>query len=162
MKIENITKTIDKFNILYENMAWKDDSIKLDIFYEDEKIIMKLYNDKEILDILELSFSEKERKKYIYYVMHHFISVLGNVKIYQNNNIFYNEKHKSYLRVIINDQVIERLVKEYMNRQEELQIDQIFDEKLYKEIPFVMRYENKKIDKALKKRYEITRKLLRS
>lgn len=49
MKIENIIRTIDKFNILYEDMAWKDERIKLDIYYEDDKIIMKLYNEKEYL-----------------------------------------------------------------------------------------------------------------
>lgn len=162
MKIENIIRTIDKFNILYEDMAWKDERIKLDIYYEDDKIIMKLYNEKEILDILELSFDSRERKKYLYYVIRHFISVLGNVRVYKRDNVFYNEMHKSYLRVIVNDLEIMRIINEYMNRQEELQIDEIFDRELYSKIPLRERHEDKRVDDVLKKRYEITKKLLRS
>lgn len=162
MKIEDIIHVINKFNILYEDIAWKDDRVRLDIFYQDEKIIMKLYNDMEVLDILELTFSDKERKKYIYYVMRHFISVIGNVKVYHEDSIFYNKKHKGYLRVIVNDQEIKELLMEYIRMQEEVQVDKIFDKKLYGEIPLGQRKESKRVEDALKQRYEVTRRLFRS
>lgn len=162
MKIEDIIWVINKFNILYEDIAWKDDRVRLDIFYQDEKIIMKLYNDMEVLDILELTFSDKERKKYIYYVMRHFISAIGNVKVYHEGNIFYNKRHKEYLRIIVNDHEIEELFREYMKIQEEVQVDKIFVKKLYREIPLGQRKESKRVDDALKQRYEVTRRLFRS
>lgn len=95
-------------------------------------------------------------------MIRHFISVLGNVRVYKRDNVFYNEMHKSYLRVIVNDLEIIGIINEYMNRQEELQIDEIFDRELYSKIPLRERHEDKRVDNVLKKRYEITKKLLRS
>lgn len=148
--------------MLYESVIWKDDKVKLDIIYENNGIKMLLYNDKEYIDELEIYFHNKERNLYKYIVIKQFINVLGNVMIYNERNIFSNISHKSYVRFVVNDQELLLLMKEIMEIQKEMVIDNdsMVIRKLYRQILYRYRLRNQELEQSLTSRYILSKRIL--
>ena len=88
--------------------------------------------------------------------------LLGNVMIYQDENVFYNEKHKNYLNVLVEDKELLELFTELRSTQENLdKRDEIVSE-AYEMIPLDKRYTSLEFDEGLKGRYYVSaRKLSR-
>lgn len=162
MKIDVINDKLYNLYMMYESVIWKDDKVKLDIIYENNGIKMLLYNDKEYIDELEIYFHNKERNLYKYIVIKQFISVLGNVMIYNERNIFSNISHKSYVRFVVNDQELLLLMKEIMEIQKEMVIDNdsMVIRKLYQQIPYRYRLRNQELEQSLTSRYILSKRIL--
>ena len=162
MKIDVINDKLYNLYMMYESVIWKDDKVKLDIIYENNGIKMLLYNDKEYIDELEIYFHNKERNLYKYIVIKQFISVLGNVMIYNERNIFSNISHKSYVRFVVNDQELLLLMKEIMEIQKEMVIDNdsMVIRKLYLQIPYRYRLRNQELEQSLTSRYILSKRIL--
>lgn len=162
MKIDVINDKLYNLYMMYESVIWKDDKVKLDIIYENNGIKMLLYNDKEYIDELEIYFHNKERNLYKYIVIKQFISVLGNVMIYNERNIFSNISHKSYVRFVVNDQELLLLMKEIMELQKEMVIDNdsMVIRKLYRQIPYRYRLRNQELEQSLTSRYILSKRIL--
>lgn len=162
MKIDVINDKLYNLYMMYESVIWKDDKVKLDIIYENNGIKMLLYNDKEYIDELEIYFHNKERNLYKYIVIKQFISVLGNVMIYNERNIFSNISHKSYVRFVVNDQELLLLMKEIMEIQKEMVIDNdsMVIRKLYRQILYRYRLRNQELEQSLTSRYILSKRIL--
>ena len=162
MKIDVINDKLYNLYMMYESVIWKDDKVKLDIIYENNGIKMLLYNDKEYIDELEIYFHNKERNLYKYIVIKQFISFLGNVMIYNERNIFSNISHKSYVRFVVNDQELLLLMKEIMEIQKEMVIDNdsMVIRKLYQQIPYRYRLRNQELEQSLTSRYILSKRIL--
>jgi len=87
-----------------------------------------------------------------------FEMVLGDVFIYKEGNTFYNEKHKSYVNIVINDDKLLELINQLVFNQEEVFIQEGINE-IYKKKPFKLY--NKKFFNDLDKRIDVSKKLLR-
>ena len=162
MKIDVINDKLYNLYMMYESVIWKDDKVKLDIIYENNGIKMLLYNDKEYIDELEIYFHNKERNLYKYIIIKQFINVLGNVMIYNERNIFSNISHKSYVRFVVNDQELLLLMKEIMEIQKEMVIDNdsMVIRKLYQQIPYRYRLRNQELEQSLTSRYILSKRIL--
>ena len=102
---EFVNVLTDLYN-LYENYMWKHDDSNLEVLMQDRTICFYLYKNKEVIDELILSFDEKEQGIYAYMCIRLMIIMLGNVIVNIDNNILYNNMHKPYLKLIVNDEGI--------------------------------------------------------
>ena len=159
--LEEFINSLDKLCYTYENYIWKNKNVRLDVVLENKKINFYLYKNNDIIDEITFGFEDKEEKMYDYVCVKLLIILLGNVKVYNSDNIFYNDTHKSYLKLIVNDNNILNIFKNVVNNQE----NNIIDENM--ELVLVMR------EKIFKRRYysnlmlqvnnriELSKKLLR-
>ena len=102
---EIILKCSDLYD-MYESYLWKHDDSNLEVLIQDNTLCYYLYKNKELYDEIILTFDEKEKGIYAYICIRMIIHMLGNVTIYVNENELYNNVHKSYLKVIVNDEGI--------------------------------------------------------
>ena len=110
---------------IYEEYIWKYNGRKLIVMFQNNMISFYLYQDNQVVDELDISFDNKEEKLYTSICLKTFIFLLGNVLIYKDNNIYYNNKHKDYLRVIVKDNRINKIINELVNNQ----INEVIDTK---------------------------------
>lgn len=161
--MEYIIRELEKFYYLYEELIIKDRAYYLAIIIDDNKIIMNIVKSGEIEEIVELVFCDKERKLYEYLVIRLFLTILGNVVIHNDKNIFYNDKQRENIKLIVGDIDIYKILLEI----KEIQMDMILnkDSKLirdmYRDIPIRYRIRNKKYEEELERRYQLSRKILK-
>ena len=101
--MEYIIRELEKFYYLYEELIIKDRAYYLAIIIDDNKIIMNIVKNGEIDEEVELIFQDKERKLYRYLVIRLFLTILGNVVIHNDKNIFYNDKQRENIKFIVGD-----------------------------------------------------------
>ena len=101
--LEEFISSLDRLYYTYENYIWKNEDSKLDVLIQDNTISFYLYKDKEVIDEIIFSFEDKEKSMYNYLCVRLLVILLGNVHVYNKDNIFYNNTHKSYLKLIVND-----------------------------------------------------------
>ena len=104
---------IEEIEILcntYEEYIYKHKDSKLLFIVENKKLTFLLHNKEETIDEFIIEFNKYETKIYQYISIQTIIMLLGNMKIDNKSNIFYNQKHKPYLRVEIADEEISNLV----------------------------------------------------
>ena len=161
--MEYIIRELEKFYYLYEELIIKDRAYYLAIIIDDNKIIMNIVKNGEIDEEVELIFQDKERKLYRYLVIRLFLTILGNVVIHNDKNIFYNDKQRENIKFIVGDIDIYKILLEI----KEIQMDMIInkDSKLirdmYRDIPIRYRIRNKKYEEELERRYQLFRKILK-
>ena len=100
---------VDKLNELYkiyEEYCWRHDELEIVVIFDDNTITLYLNNQIDNMDTFCLSFNKREKKIYKYVSLKFFNLLLGDVYIYNDDDTFYNKKHKPYLMVIINDEDI--------------------------------------------------------
>lgn len=159
--LEEFVSSLDRLYYTYENYIWKNDDSKLDVLIQDNTISFYLYKKNEVIDEIIFSFDEKEKSMYNYLCVRLLIILLGNVYIYNKGNIFYNDTHKDYLKLIVNDDIILDIFNNIINVQEDKSISENMDfvlgmrEKLIKK-----RYYNQFICQV-NDRIELSKKLLR-
>lgn len=116
--LEDMFISLDRLYYLYEEYIWKNKNCRLVVLVKDNTICFYLYKDKEVIDEIILSFDERERSIYEYIGVRLLILLLGNVYIYNYENIFYNDRHKSYLRLIVLDKDIMKMMKMIIDVQD--------------------------------------------
>ena len=104
--LNELINSLDRLYYLYEEYMWKNDNSKLDVLIQDNTLSFYLYKNGEVIDEIILSFDDRERLMYNYVCIRLLIVLLGNVYIYNKDNEFYNIKHKPYLKLIVNDDLI--------------------------------------------------------
>ena len=159
--LEEFVSSLDILYYTYENYIWKNSASKIDVLIQDNTISFYLYKDKEVIDEIIFSFEEKEKSMYNYLCVRLLIILLGNVYIYNKGNIFYNDTHKDYLKLIVNDDIILDIFNNIVSKQEDKSIGENMDlvlgmrEKLTRK-----RYYNQFIYQV-NDRIELSKKLLR-
>ena len=111
-----VNRVINLYN-MYERYTWKHENVKLNILIQDNSIGFYLYDDKDELDNLVLTFSGKENNLYKYISIKILLEMLNDVIVYIDENEFYNSVHKPYLRLIVNDEDIFNIMKDLVDRQ---------------------------------------------
>lgn len=161
--MEYIIRELEKFYYLYEELIIKDRAYYLAIIIDDNKIIMNIVKNGEIDEEVELIFQDKERKLYRYLVIRLFLTILGNVVIHNDKNIFYNDKQRENIKFIVGDIEIYKILLEIKEIQKDMIINK--DSKLirdmYRDIPIRYRIRNKKYEEELERRYQLSRKILK-
>ena len=124
---------------------------------------MNIVKNGEIDEEVELIFQDKERKLYRYLVIRLFLTILGNVVIHNDKNIFYNDKQRENIKFIVGDIDIYKILLEIKEIQKDMIINK--DSKLirdmYRDIPIRYRIRNKKYEEELERRYQLSRKILK-
>lgn len=160
MNVREVDKQVDRFYKLYETKCWKDNELEILVEMIDNNFLMSLIRDEEVLDAILFCYENDERIVYRYMMIKFFLMFLGNVMIYQDENVFYNEKHKNYLNVVVEDKELLELFTELRSTQENLdKRDEIVSE-AYEMIPFDKRYTSLEFDECLKGRYYVSAKKL--
>lgn len=124
-----VIEVSDKINELYkiyESYIWKSDNRKLAIVFQNNMILtFYLYDNNELVDEIHLSFNKNEYDLYKAICLRTFVSVLGNVLVHKldDENAYYNVKHKPYLAVISKDDNISSLIDLMLENQEKEIID---------------------------------------
>lgn len=161
--MEYIIRELEKFYYLYEELIIKDRAYYLAIIIDDNKIIMNIVKNGEIEEIVELVFCDKERKLYKYLVIRLFLTILGNVVIHNDKNVFYNDKQRENIKILVGDIDIYKILLEIKKIQKDMIINK--DSKLirdmYRDIPIRYRIRNKKYEEELERRYQLSRKILK-
>ena len=104
--MNNPNVIIDKLNELYrlyEEYCWRYPELEMVVMFDSETISLYLNSQSDNIDTVCLSFNKREKKVYKYISLKFFNLILGDVFIYNNGNVFYNERHKPYLKLIVND-----------------------------------------------------------
>ena len=159
--LEEFVSSLDRLYYTYENYIWKNSDSKLDVLIQDNTISFYLYKDKEVIDEIIFSFEDKEKSMYNYLCVRLLVILLGNVYIYNKDNIFYNDTHKDYLKLIVNDENVLNIFNNIVSSQEDKSIGENMDlvlgmrEKLTRK-----RYYNQFIYQV-NDRIELSKKLLR-
>ena len=102
----NVTEKIDKLYKIYEDYIWKNKDRRLAVIFQNNMIItFYLYEGNELLDELHLSFDNNEYDLYKAICLRSFAIMLGNVMVYKmdDEDVYYNKKHKSYITIIVKD-----------------------------------------------------------
>ena len=102
-KTDVLVQKLNDLYRLYEEYCWHNSKLEIVIIFEGKTIQMYLNDKSGNIDTFCLSFSKYERKIYQYISLKLFNLLLGDVYIYMDGNVFYNESHKPYLRVVVCD-----------------------------------------------------------
>ena len=162
MDVREVDRQVDRFYKLYETKCWQDDELEIFVEMFDNNFLMSLMRNEEVLDAILFCYNKDERIIYRYMMIKFFLMLLGNVIIYRDKNVFFNERHKNYLNVLVEDKELLELFTELRNTQENLDKRNEIVSNTYEIIPFNKRYTSLEFDEGLKGRYYVSaRKLSR-
>lgn len=159
--LEELVSSLDRLYYMYEEYIWKNDNSKLNVLVQDNTICFYLYKDGEVIDEIILSFDSKERRIYSYICIRLLILLLGNVYIYNKDNEFYNDTHKDYLRLIVNDEGILDIFIKIISMQKDIIINENIDIILDIKDSLYRKKYSKEFIKEVNDRIEFSKKLLR-
>ena len=110
--LDDVIKSLDDLYYIYERYMWNNNDSNLEVLIQDNTICFYVYKNKELIDEILLTFDDKERGIYVYICLRLLLILLGNVYIYNQDNLFYNNIHKKYLKLIVNDEfVLDSMIK---------------------------------------------------
>ena len=125
--LDDIIKLLDELYCTYERYMWNNDDSNLEVLIQDNMICFYMYKNKDLIDEILLSFNEDERSIYVYICIRLLFILLGNVYIHNQDNLFYNDKHKKYLRLIVNDEVVLDSMNKIISMQDDVIINDNMD-----------------------------------
>lgn len=161
-KNDLLNRIINLYN-MYEKYMWMHDDVKLNILIQDNAIAFYLYNDKEEIDNLVLTFSLGENALYKYISIKILLEMMRDVVVHRDENEFHNRVLKPYLRIIVNDDKILEMMTLLVDRQllgiKNVNTDLVKD--IEREVINPIFYPNR-VMKKLDERIGITRKLLKT
>ena len=160
MKISEVDKALDKFYMLYETKCWSNEELEVVVEMINNSFMMALVHGDNIIDAMLFSYEDSERSVYKYMMVKLFLMFLGNVMIYQNDKIFFNEKHKNYLSVLVLDSELLDIFTELRITQDDLDKRDEIVNRVYGDVPMDKRYTSLEFDECLKGRYYISSKKL--
>jgi len=162
LKKDILDRITDLYN-MYERYIWIHEDTKLNILIQDNTVSFYLYDDKKDLDEIVLTFSGKENKLYRYISVSMLLMMLRDMIVYRDEFEFYNNVHKPYLRLIVNDDEILEIMKILIDRQNSEIISDKTDviKEISDGVPYIWFYPRKFINQ-LDERIGMTRRLLRT
>ena len=125
--LDDIIKLIDELFYIYERYMWNNDDSNLEVLIQDNMICFYMYKNNELIDEILLSFDISERTMYVYICIRLLFILLGNVYIYNQDNLFYNDKHKKYLKLIVNDSIVLDSMNKIISMQDDVIINDNMD-----------------------------------
>jgi len=176
LNVENGVKTIGRYslasmynlkNVFLPNTLTSVDSTafnndtNLEVLVHDNTISFYMYKCGEVIDEIILSFDNKERTIYEYICIRLLVILFGNVYIYNKGNLIYNNKHKSYLKLVVNDDIILSNMIKLINMQNDMVISDNLNMKLDIKKSFFRRRYSDNFIKQLDDRIDFSKKLLR-
>ena len=117
--IDDLDRELKRLISAYENYIFKNENAKLEFIIDRFSNKLILLNDGEIVDEFIIRYNKCENKKYKYISLKLIDILLGNNIIHVKDNILYNDKHKPYLKIIINDEYLLNLMRELLVNQDE-------------------------------------------
>ena len=158
-----LLSSLEELCNLYEMYIWKRANSNLELLLQDNSISFYLYEDNEVIDEVIFTFGDnvREMKVYRYISIRVILMLLGNVMMFIDNNILYNNTHKPYFKVIINDDSLLEVIKVIVDRQYNEVINENIDiiRSMYTSIPYS--FKHNKFKEKLHNRIDVSRKLLR-
>ena len=160
---EDLASRVINLYDIYEGYMWKNDKVKLTILMQDNTIAFYLYDDKEELDNIVLTFSGKENNLYKYIGIRILLRIMDDVIIHRDDKEFHNRVLKSYLKIIVNDDSLLNVMKKLVDRQllGIINKDSIFVKDIYNSVNNPIFYPSGVI-KKLDQRIGMTKKLLKT
>ena len=157
-----VNRLIDLYR-MYEEYIWKYDDTKIDVLMQDNTISFYVYNKEETLDELIVDFSNKENNLYKYVCLRILLMFINDCIVVQDDNIFYNNAIKPYLKLIVNDDDIKIMMGKLVSRQlvEFITEDTDIIKEMKHSVKFLLFYPTKFMNK-LDERIGLSRKLLRN
>jgi len=159
--LEKLISSLENLYYLYENYIWKNNDTNLEVLVQDNTISFYMYKCGEVIDEIILSFDNKERTIYEYICIRLLVILFGNVYIYNKGNLIYNNKHKSYLKLVVNDDIILSNMIKLINMQNDMVISDNLNMKLDIKKSFFRRRYSDNFIKQLDDRIDFSKKLLR-
>lgn len=156
-----VVNRLNELYKIYEQFIWKRKDRRLIVlFQENMTISFYLYEGKEVVDELDISFDEKESSLFRIIALKLFANLLGNVYIHNEENIYYNKKHKDYLRVIVCDEELKKIISKLVSNQEK-EIINTNNSVIKENIPVLKRKYSKEFIGQLDKRVNLSSLMLR-
>lgn len=160
-KKDLLDKIIGLYN-MYDGYMWRHEDAKLNILLQENTISFYLYNDKEELDNIILTFSDKENMLYRYISIKILLEMINDVIVHIDENEFQNSILKPYLKLIVNDDGIFEIMSNLVDRQMlEIISDDTDSVKNIRNLVINPIFYPTKVIRELDERIGITRKLLR-
>lgn len=138
--IKNILDKLSELYNIYQKYCWyhKENNITINIVIEDSNInynLLDKFNNN--IDEFTITFSNREEEIYTYMAIKIFLILLGNIPIYKEENIYYNNFYRPHTKIIINDERIEDIIDKIQLTEEKNTITDSHPtiKKLYKKIP---------------------------
>ena len=125
--LDDVIKLLDELFYIYERYMWNNDDSNLEVLIQDNMICFYMYKNKDLIDEILLSFDEDERSIYVYICIRLLFILLGNVYIHNQDNLFYNDKYKDYLRLIVNDSIVLDSMNKIISMQDSVIINENMD-----------------------------------
>ena len=160
-----IKRILDKLKELYstyEQYCWhnKSKNINIKIVIEDNNICYYLEDDKNnIIDEFIMNFTKQQQNIYYYLSVKIFASLLNDIPIYNDENVYYNTFYRPHLKIIINDENIIKIINSIPTEENKTNITDTNPtiKKLYKKIP--LWDHNKARVTTIAERIKLTKKL---
>lgn len=161
--IKEILEKLDRIYTLYERYAWNHKDSEISVIIGDNTISFYLTNPNKLDDEFIISFDEIESPLYHYLSLEVLAIVLGNVYVHQDNNTLFNNAHRPYVKIYVNDEDVLSLMKPILSNQDKefIHKDMYY---LLNARKILLKYNNKKYDKeflnTLDLRINIVKKVL--
>ena len=159
--IDDMILKLESLYNMYEMYMWKHEDSKLEVLIQDGAICFFLYKNNDVIDNLVLQFDDGDKCTYAYLCIRLVIIMLGNVIIHVDDNILYNDVHKPYLKVFVNDDGILSAINKIIKYQDKIVIHGEMD--ILNQVRMMLpkiRYP-RKFMKNFDERISLSRKLLR-
>lgn len=126
-EIDNIIiNYLEDLFFTYEKYMWKHEESNLVVLIQDNSLGFYIYDKGETIDEFIIEFDDEE-EVYNYMCIRTMFILLGNVYIYRDNNVLYNNTHKPYLKLIVNDKHILDMMNEIILLQDNIIIHENMD-----------------------------------
>ena len=161
---DEIFSSLNDLCSVYEMYIWNRNNCKLDVLIQDNSIAMYLYDNGEVIDEFVINYLsvKREIKLYRYMSIRLLLRLLGNVIMYSDNNIIFNDKQKSGIRFIVNDEGILEIIDKIIDEQHHVLVNDKMNViiNMYNRLNF--RLSLYKFSDELYNRVNISKKMLRS
>lgn len=163
MQIENICLKLGELYTLYENFIWKNDKAKLMIRFENNGIGMMFFEEEYVTEGFTITFKSEERALYEYIAVRLFLKVLGNVMIYNIDNVFYNQRHKGYVKFVVDDEILFGILKyiQVVGNENIITEDSDLIRFMHGRIPLEQRFKNDDLKMTIDNYYAFTKRRLK-
>ncbi len=116
--IIELLEKLDTLYVLYERYTWNHPDAKINVLIGDNTISVFLKDKDKLEEEFIITFPDEEAILYHYLSLEFLAIVLGNVYVHQDNNILFNNAHKPYVKMYVNDEAILSIMQPIINNQD--------------------------------------------